>query len=213
LSSVVDVSVPLRNGLPGWPKQKPFERTIDRDVNDGDRLTLSTIALSVHTGTHMDAPIHFESGGVGIDRLDLDRCIGPCWVADLTGLGGAIGATDLEAAGIPSEATRILAKTRNSGWSRDTGFRENFCAYDGSGAEWLVERGFVFVGIDYLSIEPWGSQKVGNPTHHGLLQAGVVIVEGVDLDGVDEGFWEVIALPMPIADGDGAPARVILRRD
>lgn len=209
---LVDVSVPLREGMPGWPGQVGFERHVDRSTDAGDRVTISTLRFGAHTGTHMDAPVHFLAGGAGIDAIDLDACIGPAFVADLTDVEGAISADDLEGVGVPGGTTRLLAKTPNSGWSSSSEFEEGFVAFDGSGAEWCVERGVRFVGIDYLSIEPFGSGDRGNPAHKAFLGGGVVVCEGLDLAAVEPGEWEVIALPIRVVDGDGAPARVVLRR-
>jgi len=209
---IVDVSVPLHGGIPHWPGQQGFERHVDRSTDDGDRVTLSTLRFGAHTGTHVDAPVHFLAGGPGVESLDLEACVGPGFVADLTSVDGAISADDLEQVAIPDGTTRLLAKTRNSGWSSDDSFREDFVAYDGSAAQWCVQRGMRLVGIDYLSIEPFGSGDIGNPTHKTLLGAGVVILEGLDLAGVESGAWEVIALPIRVSGGDGAPARVLLRR-
>jgi arylformamidase len=126
---------------------------------------------------------------------------------------GTIGADDLEGS-IPEGAHRILLKTRNSGWSTsDTEFREDFVALDTSAADWCVARGVRLVGIDYLSIEPYGSGPKGHPVHHALLEAGVVIVEGLDLSGVEPGPYVVAALPLLVPGGEGAPARVVLLED
>lgn len=209
---IVDVSVPLRPDLPHWPNEDGFRRHLVHDLAAGASATVSSLLLGAHVGTHMDAPVHFLEGGDGIDAVDLDACVGPGWVADLTALERPITADDLEAAGIPDGIGRLLAKTRNSGWSRDASFREDFVAYDASAAEWCLRRGMVLVGIDYLSIEPYGSGAVGHPVHHALLRHGVVIVEGIELADVEPGPWEVVALPLRIVGGDGSPARVVLRR-
>ncbi len=209
---IVDVTVRLREGLPHWPGQDGFGREVASSTDAGDRSTVSTLTLGAHTGTHFDGPVHFLAGGPGIESLPLEALLGDCCVADLTQLEEHITAEALEAAGIPDGTTRLLAKTRNSGWSHDDAFREGFCAYDASAARWCVERGMVLVANDYLSIEPRGSGDIGNPTHKTLLGAGVVVLEGVDLEGVEPGAWELIALPIPVVGGDGAPGRVLLRR-
>jgi arylformamidase len=209
---IVDVSVPLRADLPHWPGESALDREVVSSVEDGDSATVSRLTMGTHTGTHMDAPVHFLAGGEGIDTLPLEALWGPAFVADLTDVEGTISADDLEEAGIPDDCERLLAKTRNSGWSADTGFREDFAAYDASAARWVVERRIKLLGIDYLSIEPFGSGRLDHPTHKTLLGAGVVIVEGVELAEVEPGDWEVVALPLLIPHGDGSPARVLLRR-
>lgn len=205
---IIDVSVRLHQGLPHWPSQPRLTREVKSSTDAGDRSTVSVLHLGAHTGTHMDAPIHFVAGGAGIESIPLDACIGECFVADLTSVSGAIRAEDL--ATVPAATERLLAKTRNSGWQSDAEFREDFCAYDASAAQWCADNGIKLVGIDYLSIEPFGS--AGNPTHKILLGAGLVVLEGIDLAGVEPGAWELIALPVLIDGGDGAPARVVLRR-
>jgi arylformamidase len=184
-----------------------------KDFSKGDRSTVSHLSLGAHTGTHIDAPVHFIEGGGGIDGLDVDALAGPAVVVGLDHVEGAIGAGDLEAS-VPEGAQRILLKTRNSGWSAsDTEFREDFVALDPSAAEWSVSHGVRLVGIDYLSIEPYGSGPKGHPVHRALLVASVVVVEGLDLDGVQPGEYLVAALPLRIPGGDGSPARVVLLED
>jgi arylformamidase len=209
---IVDISVRLRPDLVHWPGQDGFVRTVHNSTEVGDRVTVSSISMGAHNGTHMDAPVHFLAGGAGIESLDLDACIGPAFVADLRSVPEAISASDLDAAGVPTGTTRLLALTRNSGWASDDAFREDFVAYDGSAAQWCVARGIRLLGIDYLSIEPFGSGAIGNPTHKTLLGAGVVVLEGLDLAGVEPGMWELVALPIAVPGGDGAPARAVLMR-
>lgn len=209
---LVDISVPLHPGLPHWPRQAAFGRDVTSSVNRGDRSTVSTLTVGAHGGTHFDAPVHFVKGGATAEALDLEACVGPAYVADMSHVEGHIRGEDLEAAGIPEGTVRLLSRTRNSGWSGDSAFREDFCAYDASGAEWVVSRGIRLLGIDYLSIEPFGSGDKGNPTHRTLLEAGIVVLEGLDLAHAEQGEWELIALPLRVVDGDGAPGRAILRR-
>lgn len=208
---VHDVTASLRPDLPSWPGDRTFQRTVVSDVSRGDSATVSQLSLSAHNGTHIDAPCHFLPGGSGIEELAPEDLIGPVEVAGLEHLQGPITAADLEGAGLPDGVQRLIAKTKNSGWSgRDTSFREDFIAFDASAAQWLVDTGVRLVGIDYLSIEPFGSGRVDHPVHKILLRAGVVIVEGLDLDGVHPGPYSLTALPLLIPDGDGAPARVVL---
>jgi arylformamidase len=209
--AVYDVSAPLGPDLPSWPGNAGFQRDVVASFGAGDGVTLSEFSFSAHTGTHMDAPCHFIEGGAGIEALAMDSLYGPAQVIGLEHLSGPITAASLDGAGIPVETQRLLAKTRNSGWSRSgAGFQEDFIALDASAAQWCVENGIRLIGIDYLSIEPFGSGKNGYPTHKTLLGAGVVILEGLDLAGVTPGFYSVAALPLLVPGSDGAPARVIL---
>lgn len=207
---VHDVTAPLREDLPTWPGEDGLRRRLVKDLAKGDTSTVSHLSLGAHTGTHIDAPVHFIAEGGGIDALDVEALMGPAVVAGLEHVERTIRPEDLEAS-VPEGAERILLKTRNSGWSAsDTEFREDFVALDAAGAEWCVARGLRLVAIDYLSIEPSGSARKGHPVHRTLLNAGVVIVEGVDLSGVQPGAFVLAALPLLVPGGDGAPARVVL---
>jgi arylformamidase len=209
--AVYDVSAPLRPGLPAWPGDVGFQRDVVASFEAGDGVRLSKLSLSVHTGTHMDAPCHFIPDGAGIEALEMDSLYGPAQVVDLEHMRGPITAASLDDAGIPVATQRLLAKTRNSGWSRsDAAFQEDFVAFDASAARWCLENDIRLIGIDYLSIEPFGSGKTGYSTHKTLLGGGVVILEGLDLADVAPGFYTVAALPLLVPGSDGAPARVIL---
>jgi arylformamidase len=207
---VHDVTASLRPDLPTWPGEEGFHRRMVKGFAKGDSSAVSHLSLGAHTGTHIDAPVHFIEGSGGIDAIAAETLVGPAVVVGLGNVERTIGTDDLENA-VPEGAQRILVKTRNSGWSAsDTAFREDFVALDPSAAEWCVARGIRLVGIDYLSIEPYGSGSKGHPVHRILLEAGVVIVEGLDLSGVEPGTYTVAALPLLVPGGDGAPARVVL---
>jgi arylformamidase len=174
-----------------------------------DGVNLSELCLGSHTGTHVDAPSHFVKGGKGIDRLDLDRFIGPAWVADLRRVKGGINADDLSKARVPRGRRRILLRTSNSRWWHPArAFRTDFVYLAPDGADWLVERGVQLVGIDYLSIEGYGVP--GAPTHKRLLGAGIPILEGLDLFNVPPGRWQMAAFPLRIQDGDAGLTRAVL---
>jgi arylformamidase len=148
---------------------------------------------------------------VGIDRLPLEVLVGPCRVFDLTNILGHINRAALEKCDLRG-VTRALFKTKNSRrWASDEReFDKGFIAVAADGAEYLVAHGVKLVGVDYLSVEPFGSKD--HPVHHTLLRASVVIVEGLNLAEVPPGDYEVMALPVKLRGADGAPARVILRQ-
>lgn len=208
--SWIDVSVPLHNGMVHWPGDAPFERTLDLRIANGDAANLSRIACSAHTGTHMDAPLHFIDGGESIDRVPLDTLIGPVRVI------GIESATEIRAADLAqlniAKGERVLFRTSNSGqlWQRDA-FDEGYVGIAPDAAEILAKAQVRLVGVDYLSVGPF---KSGNPeTHRTLLGAGIWIIEGLDLSEIDPGgSYEMICLPLKIVGSDGAPARVVLRR-
>ncbi len=192
---IIDVSVPVWPGMityPGDPKVR-LERV--SSIADGDVANLSRLDLGVHSGTHVDAPLHFIEGAPGVEALPLDVLVGPCVVVD-----------GLEPAAVPRGAERVLFKTPNSRlWEREE-FSEDFVKLDGQAARALVERGVRLVGIDYLSI---GDEEA----HHVLLEAGVVVVEGLDLREVEPGEYRLVCAPLKLEGAEGAPARVLLLRD
>ncbi len=206
---VHDVSLTLRSDMPTWPGESgPRVEPLKRMAR-GDSSNVSLLTFGDHTGTHVDPPVHFIEGAGGMDTVPLDALVGPCRVVAYDG-DGPIGASWLESAGIDRE--RVLFKTRNSvRWADPSApFDQRFVALEASGGEWLVRRGTKLVGIDYLSIEPFGSGRLGHPVHVALLQARVAIVEGVDLHEVEPGLYDLVCAPLKIKDGTGGPARVFL---
>jgi arylformamidase len=208
--TIYDLSVPIHPGMPVWPKDPGVSLPLARSIARGDGANVTRIEMGAHTGTHMDAPFHFVPDGTGIDQLPLETIIGPCRVFDLTDIPGHIDRVAVERCDL-SGVTRALFKTRNSQrWARgEMAFDQNFIAIVADGAQLLVERGVKLAGVDYLSVEPFGSKQ--HPVHHILLGAGVIIVEGLNLSAVPTGDYELIALPLRLRGADGSPARVILR--
>jgi arylformamidase len=178
------------------------------DVGKGDPYTLTRIDLGAHTGTHVDAPLHFIRGGAAIEQLDLGALIGPARVADMSRVEREVTGRDLEATNLPRGTERILLKTKNSELWEKPGFQEDFVALAADGARWLVDRHVRLVAIDYLSVEAYGSTAFA--AHHILLDAGVIIVEGVILKGIAPGVYELVCLPLKIQGAEGAPARAVL---
>ncbi|MEP7339105.1 MAG: cyclase family protein, partial [Acidobacteriota bacterium] len=180
-------------------------------LDRGDIANVTRLCCSTHIGTHVDPPSHFIAGAATLDELPLDVLIGTARVVDV-GNVMAIDAATLAACDLAG-AERVLFKTRNSGFWPPTGpdaqFHEDFVYIEPEAARLLVERGVRLVGIDYLSVEKFNFTEPA--THWTLLGAGVVIVEGLALRDVPPGDYELICLPLKIKDGDGAPARVILR--
>ncbi len=205
----IDISVSLRNGMPVWPGDRPFEISRDCDISLGDAANLSSLSTTAHVGTHMDAPLHFVAGGASIDRIPIDVLIGPARVIEIAD-PQLVRARDLEAHALrPGE--RILFKTRNSSrdWASEE-FTGDFVSIAPDAARHIAARGVSLVGIDYLSVGAYGG-KEGAETHRALLGAGVWILEGLDLREVEPGGYELICLPLKIAGADGAPARAVLR--
>lgn len=206
---LVDVSVLLAPGLATYPGNPPFELAAVKRVAAGGSSNVSRLTLGTHTGTHVDAPRHFFDGKPGVDALALELLIGRARVIDLPHRGG-ITEEHLAAAGL-REDLRVLLRTPNSAlWNSSDGFHSDYAYLSEGGARFLVDQGVKVVGIDYLSVEQF--KKPGAPAHHALLGSGVIIIEGLNLSDAEAGRYEMYCLPLKILDGDGAPARVVLKR-
>lgn len=202
----LDVTVPIHAGMVVYAGDPPVEVAPAADIERGDPANVSRLALGSHTGTHVDAPRHFLPGGRGVDGLALDVLLGPARVVECP--AGPVDARAVASAGLGAEQ-RVLFKTANSGlWRRD-GFVRDYQALTLDAARTLVAAGVLLVGIDYLSVEAFGAP--GHPVHRCLLEAEVVVLEGLDLAAIAPGRYELACLPLRIRDGDGAPARVLLR--
>lgn len=206
-----DISVTISPDLPVWPGD-PLVR-IERvaKIEEGANANVSRIAMSAHTGTHVDAPFHFLSDGITAEHLSLTLLTGPAYVLELPRVN-VITSSELKQAKIPSGTLRLLIKTDNSGYWTDKGaiFQTGFTGLSSDGAEYLVDLGIKLIGMDYLSIAPY---KQSRPTHEALLKAGVVIVEGLNLSEIAQGHYTLYCLPLKLAGCDGAPARAILISD
>ena len=204
----IDVSVPLRTGMVHWPDNPPVSIERMLDIERGDVATVSKLSMGAHTGTHMDAPLHFFRAGKGIDSMPLSATIGRARVIEI-GDPQSIKPEELRPYQIQRDE-RILFKTRNSTrcWQTND-FVEDFVYISQEAARYLAEQQVQTVGIDYLSVG--GFFKDGVETHHALLEAGIWIIEGLNLSNVSPGIVELICLPLKIEGGDGAPARAILR--
>ena len=206
---IFDISLTISPDLPIWPGDTPLELELVDSMDEGAHNNVSRLSTGVHIGTHVDAPHHFLNDGRTIEQLPLEVLTGPCYVIQLPDGVEAITAEALDGMSLPGESTRILFGTSNSRfWSRgETEFQEDFVAITEDGASWLVDRGVQLVGIDYLSVAPFGDST---PTHRVLLQAGVIVLEGLNLSAVPRGFYDLYCLPLKLYGAEGAPARAIL---
>ena len=205
--AIYDVSVPLRPGMPTYAGEPGPELEHLKQISRGDSANVTALSLGSHTGTHVDAPHHFLDGRSTVEAMPLEALVGPAQVIEVTE-PRHITAVDLEAASIPRGTTRVLLKTPNSRFWNDDEFHNDFVGLAEDAAEWLVERGFVLVGIDYLSIERFRSPE--HEVHKILLEANVVIVEGLDLRPITPGEYMMACAPLKVVGADGAPARVFL---
>lgn len=207
---IIDVSVPVRPGMIVYDGDPDVHMERVKTIAGGASANVSRVDFGVHTGTHIDAPVHFIDGAPAMETVPLEALIGPAQVIDATGLASHIDAATLERLSIPAGAERVIFKTDNSRlWDRER-FSADFIALTGDAAEALVARGVRLVGIDYLSIGPKGN---GVATHVALLQAGVAILEGLDLRRVTPGAYQLACLPLLLVGSDGAPARAVLIRE
>lgn len=210
----IDISVAIRPDLPVWDGDPAVSVVRESSIAAGDGVNVTRLNMGAHTATHVDAPLHFIDGGRGVDRLDLSVLIGPAWVVEMDS-PCEINAADFQRADIPAGTERLLLKTRNSRlWSeKPTAFDRNFSGISQEGARWLLEHQVKLVGIDYLSVERFDSVMHGAPVHKMLLGAATILIEGLNLSGIEPGAYQLICLPVKIENADGSPCRVVLGKD
>ena len=198
----LDISTPVRDGMPVYPGDPPVRVERVLDMGHGDQATVTALAMSAHAGTHIDAPAHAMPGGGGVEGVALDALVGPAHVVDMRG-ADAIDAVALRAAPLPDACRRVLLRT---------GHGQPYPPLEGAGltedaAHELVRREIALVGIDTMSIAP-GPDPM--PVHRVLLRAGIVVVEGLDLRRAAPGAHQLLCLPLLVPGADGAPARALL---
>jgi arylformamidase len=205
---IYDISLPISESLVVWPGDPPIRITQPSHLDRGDMATVSRLDIGAHTGTHVDAPVHFFQGGGSVDSFNLDLLVGPARVVHAFE-ADVLSAGVLEALAIPPGTERVLFRTRNSErWARgEEEFWTDYVGITDDGAQWLIEQGVRLVGIDYLSVAPFDELVA---PHRTLLGAGLIVVEGLDLSGVAAGVYRLVCLPLKVVGGDGAPARAIL---
>jgi arylformamidase len=206
---IYDVTLTISPDLVVWPGDPDVVTERVQKIEDGDVANVTRLEMSAHTGTHVDAPFHFIQKGKTVEELSLKLLTGRAYVVHIPE-ADLITNDVIEAAGIPPRTRRVLFKTRNSKqWSKKNhkDFNPNYVGLAPDAAETLIQRGVKLVGVDYLSIAPFEELA---ETHNVLLNAGIVIVEGLDLSQVDPGRYSFYCLPLKIAGADGAPARALL---
>ncbi len=205
---IYDLTLPISPSLIVWPDDPPLQFSQPYHLDRGDICTVTRLSLSVHTGTHVDAPAHFIAGGAGVETLDLHTLMGPALVVEALGVS-QVTAVVLDNLAIPPGTKRLLIKTNNSArWAAgETKFYEEYVAITADGAQWLVDQGIKLVGVDYLSVAPFTALTA---CHQILLQQEIIPVEGLNLHGIPPGPYHFICLPLLIQGSDGAPCRAIL---
>ena len=207
--TLYDVSLPIHTGGAIYPGNPPIAVTSFSSMARGDSSDVSLISFGSHTATHVDAPSHMEPGGPTLDAVPLSALLGPAIVVHIADDVRAVGERELRAANL-GDHVRVLLRTRNSARFAETNlFETDYTFLAPDGADYLVSRSTVCVGIDALSIEQFHSGH--HRTHHALLRRGIAIIEGLALAAVPAGEYELLCLPLRISGVDGAPARVVLR--
>jgi arylformamidase len=212
MTQIHDISLPIEPTMPVWPGDPKVAIRQMSSISQGDHANVSQIRMSVHTGTHIDAPRHFLADGKTVGEIPLEKLIGRALVleisADIPLITDAVLKTHPKA-GLMSEIKKVLFKTQNSRILRDSPheFIESYVGIDPSGASFLAERGLDLIGIDYFSVAPFNQTL---EPHQILLGAAIVLLEGINLLNVEEGIYHLYCLPLNIVESEGAPARAVL---
>lgn len=202
----IDISPEISSDLSVFPGDKKFRRDVAYDMQKGDHMTLSSMETTLHIGAHADGPSHYQKGGEGIGERSLDYYMGSCQVIDLSRVvrrGGAVVSEDFS--DFPIETSRVLIKTEShnhNAWSSD------FVTLAPSLIKFLIKNGVKLVGIDTPSIDAADSKDL--ECHQLIADNNMAILEGLDLVCVDQGKYQLIALPLKIKNGDASPVRAVL---
>ena len=204
-----DISLNISPDMPVWPGDGGISVQRVSKIGEGSDANVSRMQMGVHTGTHVDSPYHFLPDGSTVESLSLKILVGRAYVIHLDDDVDLITPEVLEDAGIPPRTRRVLIRTRNSKqWGKEyKPFNKDYVGVDMRAAEYLVKRGVKLIGVDYLSVAPFSDTT---PTHRVLLNAGVIIVEGLNLSQISQGRYNFFCLPLKLNGSDGAPARAIL---
>jgi arylformamidase len=212
---IFDVSRALANDLAPWPGDTPFHFELKWKMAEGATVNVGAVQMSVHNGTHADAPFHFAPGAATIDQVPLETYLGNAVVVDLTQLfetdrARQIAIADLESCAVALEsAPRLLLKT--GVWNDSKVFPESIPVIAADVPAWLRARKVKLIGLDLPSVDLIEAKTLVN--HHALAAAGIAIVESLDLSEVEAGIYNFSALPLRISGGDAGPVRAILWRD
>ena len=208
MAKIYDLTLPISPSLVVWQGDPPIQMERVQKMEEGAVCNVTRMNMGAHTGTHLDATLHFIADGTGIEMLDLQTLIGPALVVD-AGEAQEITATVLDSFNIPADTERLIIKTTNSQrWVKgETEFYEDYVAVTADGAQWLVEHGIKLIGVDYLSVAPFNDLVT---PHQILLGAQIIPVEGLNLNNIAPGEYQFICLPILLQGSDGAPCRAVL---
>jgi len=204
--NLIDISPVVDDGITVWPGDTPYVRTVNMDMEAGAHLTLSDIRTTVHVGAHADAPSHYVATGEDIAGRRLDFYLGACNVFHVDGVQGRrIYPADL--AGKNITAARVLLRTGT--FPDPRGWNDDFASLSPELVDWLHDRSVILVGVDTPSVDPFESKEL--EAHQTLARHDMANLEGLVLEHVPEGEYELIALPLRLAGADGSPVRAVLR--
>jgi arylformamidase len=209
VSKIIDISIEISENMVLWEGDAGVKARRVMSLAKGDAYNLTRFYMSVHQGTHIDAPLHFLEDGSSTDCFPLDAMVGPVQVVQVDESIDLITKTVLEQCTIHTDCKRILFKTKNSIYwkSGDQNFHRNYCGITSDGARYLAELGMQLVGLDYLSISPLVDLE---EPHRILMRKRVVILETLNLSEVEPGRYTLYCLPLKLVGTEGSPARVIL---
>ena len=203
--TLIDISEPLRGGMPVWPGDTEFSFELGWTKEQSGSVNVGRLTMSTHTGTHVDAPFHFDDEGLKVIELDPGVYVGPARVIEAPGEDG-IDAKELRQHALEG-VSRLLVKTGS--WRDRNAFPERITYLRPDAAPFLAEKGIRLVGVDIPSVDPIDSKDL--PAHHALRSNGIHILEGAVLHGVEPGDYELISLPLALQGADGSPVRAVLR--
>lgn len=206
---IIDISVPIDKDTPVWPTASAPQCISTFSIEKGRPANDSTIHMSLHTGTHIDAPLHFIRGGRPVGAMSLETFAGPALVVHLPRVK-EISVADLAKIKIPKNVTRILFKTSNSAlWGKESQFKKDYVGLTADAAVWLSARNIGLIGVDYLSVAKFDDSVA---VHKILLGKGVALLEGIDLSHVKPGNYTLMCLPVKFSAMEAAPVRAVLTK-
>lgn len=204
---LIDISRSLSPAIAVWPGDTPFELQRKLSLAEGANVNLTTLIVSAHTGTHVDAPYHFAADGLKMEALDLSVYWGAAQVVTVNREFGPLVPADFAHADL-GRAPRLLVHS-NASHTKRTEFHEDFVYPSPELADFLGEKGIILYGADAPSMDAHDSEAL--PGHKALQRNGIRIMEGLDLSQAPDGLYELVALPLPVRGGDGSPVRAVLR--
>ncbi|SFB13951.1 MULTISPECIES: arylformamidase [unclassified Bacillus (in: firmicutes)] len=205
-SKWIDISQPLDHKVATWPGDTPFHYKVSWSMEESGSVNVGQVTMSTHTGTHIDAPFHFDNEGKRVIDLDVNLYIGPAKVIHLNDVT-SIRVADLEKLDLQN-VTRLLIRT--GAWQNRSIFPAEIPPVESGVAEFLGKMGIRLLGLDLPSVDELDSKEL--PAHHELASNGLHILEGLVLDEIEVGDYELVALPLPLVEGDGSPVRAVLRK-